>query len=235
MKIETKRVIYVKKHMYNYAPAILSLMGFLLWLISFLTDRYYKCGNVLPWIPYVMLQTVVAAVSGTIIKNLYWQVQTDMLTGLHSRRFFYMKLSELKKTLPVSLLFIDIDDFKSINDTYGHTAGDEILSQFACILKNNMRKNDIIARWGGEEFAVILPRTDASEALKIANRIRKLVEQKEFCLGEVACKLTISVGIAWAEKGKDVNSDRLFKKADEALYKAKEKKNFIVVHEGNED
>lgn len=223
----------VKRHMYRYAPEILSSLGFLLWLVSFLMDRHFKDESVLAWLPFVTVQTVIAAICGTIIRELYQQVQTDMLTGLHSRRYFYMKLTELKSRIPVSLLFIDIDNFKSINDTYGHVAGDEILRQFACILQENMRKNDIIARWGGEEFAVILPRTDAKEAFKIANRIRKLVEEKEFYFDEVACRVTISIGIAWAEKEKDVNADRFFKIADEALYKAKERKNFIVVQQGS--
>jgi diguanylate cyclase (GGDEF)-like protein len=99
-------------------------------------------------------------------------------------------------------------------------------------LKKDTRGNDIITRWGGEEFAVILPQTDVKEAFKIADRIRGKVEEHVFSHEEIICNITVSVGIASTKNEADiVDTEQLFKIADEALYKAKEKKNFVTVAE----
>jgi diguanylate cyclase (GGDEF)-like protein len=182
--------------------------------------------------PFVIIQMIVSAICGIMIKKFYQQAQTDILTGLCNRRYFHEELSGLKTKAPVSLILIDVDNFKSINDTYGHITGDQILRQFADILKKDTRGNDIITRWGGEEFAVILPQTDVKEAFKIADRIRGKVEEHIFSHEKIICNITVSVGIASTKNEADiVDTEQLFKIADEALYKAKEKKNFVTVAE----
>ncbi|MDI3534519.1 MAG: diguanylate cyclase [Thermosediminibacterales bacterium] len=223
----------MKEKMYKYAPAILLSCGLILWLITFLIDRHYNHNQGLVWMPFVIIQMVISTICGVLIKKLYQQVHTDALTGLRNKKYFYIKLSELKTKAPVSLILIDIDNFKSINDTYGHIAGDQVLQQFAEILQSNTRKNDIIARWGGEEFAVIFPQTDTKEAFKIADRIRAIVENHLFSYERIACKITVSIGIASIKEGADVGTEQFIKIADEALYKAKEKKNFIVTVESS--
>jgi len=223
----------MKGNMYKYFPAILFSGGLILWFAIFLIDRHYNCNYDVVWIPFVITQIIIGIINGFLIKKLSQQVQTDMLTGLCSRRYFYTKLSELKfKKVPVSLILIDIDNFKSINDTYGHIAGDQVLRQFADILQNNTRRNDIIARWGGEEFALILPQTDVKEAFKIGDRTRRIVEKHIFSYEKITCKITVSIGIASTKDGADIDMEQFLKIADEALYQAKEKKNFIVTSEG---
>lgn len=224
---------WVKRSMYKHAPVILVSGGLILWLITFLIDRYYNYNHGLVWMPFVIIQMIVSAICGIMIKKFYQQAQTDILTGLCNRRYFHEELSGLKTKAPVSLILIDVDNFKSINDTYGHITGDQILRQFADILKKDTRGNDIITRWGGEEFAVILPQTDVKEAFKIADRIRGKVEEHVFSHEEIICNITVSVGIASTKNEADiVDTEQLFKIADEALYKAKEKKNFVTVAEG---
>ena len=225
-------MIWVRKSMYKHAPVTLISGGLILWLITFLIDRYYNYNHGLVWMPFVIIQIIVSAICGIMIKKLYQQAQTDVLTGLCNRRYFHEKWSGLKTKAPVSLILIDIDDFKSINDLYGHITGDQILRQFAYILQSNTRVNDVIFRWGGEEFAVILPQTDVEEAFKIADRIRKKVEEYIFSHEKIICNITISVGITSTRKGIDINSEQFFNIADKALYKAKEKKNFVTVAEG---
>lgn len=217
----------MKEKMYKYAPAILLSGGLILWLITLLLNRHYNHNQGLVWMPFV-IQMVISTICGILIKKLYQQAHTDTLTGLRNRKYFYTKLSEIKTKAPVSLILIDIDNFKSINDTYGHMAGDQVLQQFAEILQSNTRKNDVIARWGGEEFAIILLQTNIKEAYKIADRIRTIIENHLFSYERITCKITVSIGIASAKEGADVGTEQFIKIADEALYKAKKKKNFIV-------
>lgn len=219
----------MKKAMYKYAPAILLSGELIVLLIIFFIDRRYNYNHDLVWIPFVIIQMLVSAICGIIIKKLYQQVHTDMLTGLCSRRYFYKELSGMKAKAPISLVLIDIDNFKSINDKYGHKIGDQVLRQFADILQNNTRRNDITARWGGEEFAVILPQTEVKEAFKIADRIRRVVEKHIFSYEGISYNITVSIGIASTKKGANLDVEQFFKIADTALYKAKEKKNYVIV------
>jgi len=164
---------------------------------------------------------------GVSIKKLYRQVQIDALTGLFNRRCFNEKLYKMKSRGSTCLILIDIDNFKNINDTYGHLMGDQVLQQLAQILQNSTRKKDIIARWGGEEFAIILPETSIEDAYMIGNRIRTKVENYIFSYEEVICNITVSIGIAAANTSKDIDPDQFLKITDEALYDAKKKKNNI--------
>lgn len=152
---------------------------------------------------------------------------TDSLTGLFNRRFFMDKLrEEIKRNErfnhPLSIILIDVDDFKSYNDAHGHLKGDDLLRNLATILKKNVRSVDFVCRIGGEEFMVILPETDFAAAFKIAEGLRKAAEQFPFSHQETqpGGKLTISLGVATSVKGeKDLL--KLVQTADDALYQAK--------------
>jgi diguanylate cyclase (GGDEF)-like protein len=160
---------------------------------------------------------------------------TDGLTKLHNHRFFQDHLTrEIKRVSrthePLSMLVIDIDDFKQLNDRQGHKAGDELLIGLARILNESSRENDFLARYGGEEFVVLAPVTDVPGAVALAEKIRGSVEEASFILGDSKrlTKVTISVGVA-AYKG---NRRAFFQAADQALYRAKaEGKNCVVSDE----
>lgn len=141
----------------------------------------------------------------------------DGLTSLYNHCFFQTELQTLiKRKLhrKISLLMLDLDNFKHINDTYGHQAGDEILQRVAAIMLENIRETDIAARYGGEEFAVILPGISLREALKVAERIRKAIKDQ--------CACTISIGVS-ALPECATTAKELIKTADQALYRAKAK------------
>ena len=152
---------------------------------------------------------------------------TDQLTGLHNRRYMSGQLDSLVKRAamggePVSALLIDIDFFKKINDTFGHDIGDEVLREFALRLASNVRAIDLPCRYGGEEFTVIMPETQLSDALRIAERIRRNVSGSPFKVahGEELLTVTISVGVS-ATGGPGDTPDALLKRADEGVYQAK--------------
>lgn len=147
----------------------------------------------------------------------------DYLTGCLSRRRFDLQFDELIDSLRTykarcSLLMLDIDNFKSVNDTYGHQVGDEVLRKLGEILRNNVRKTDIVARYGGEEFVVVLPTDSEETANVVAEKIRSEMEQTNF--EGVSGHLTISIGIAHFPKHSQLKDD-LIKKADMALYESK--------------
>ncbi len=153
------------------------------------------------------------------------EANLDHLTGLLNRRAFdesVNKLIEKYKTskIPLSFIFIDIDFFKEVNDTYGHTIGDKTLKDVAETLRRYLRNEDIIGRYGGEEFAVVLPNIKLDTALKIADRLRNAIKNRTIKVDDYLIKITASFGVA--EIDDSVNSvDDLVKKADLALYSAK--------------
>lgn len=150
---------------------------------------------------------------------------TDDLTGLYNRRFFFQRLGEeislsLRHGHPLSVMIIDIDNFKVINDTRGHIAGDTLLKEFAEFLWGVVRKSDIVARYGGEEFGIILPHTDGKGSLKSAEKIRKKIGLNDFPAPEGLLKITVSIGAAEFDKG-ETDPDVLLRWADTAMYTAK--------------
>lgn len=158
------------------------------------------------------------------------KAHTDTLTSLWNYGYFQYRLDEeIAKSnttsLPLSLMMIDIDDFKKFNDTRGHIQGDNALRQISEVLKENCRKIDILCRYGGEEFALILPANNKKEAGLLGERVRKSVEHKKI----LQSKFTISVGIASYPEDSS-NKKTLVEKADQALYKAKNRgKNRVVL------
>jgi diguanylate cyclase (GGDEF)-like protein len=156
--------------------------------------------------------------------------QTDALTGLFNRRAIINSLNrEISKfkryEAPFSILLIDIDYFKSINDTYGHDKGDEVLKMISLIMKENTRESDVCSRWGGEEFMILVSNTDLNRSVKIAQHLKDMIENTDFSIND---KVTVSIGISTFTKDQDEES--LVKKADEALYKAKNNGRNMVVY-----
>jgi diguanylate cyclase (GGDEF)-like protein len=150
---------------------------------------------------------------------------TDGLTGLFNHRTFQERLSDEFKRLqrfsnPLSLLLIDIDFFKKVNDTYGHPSGDRILKGVAGIIKETIRTSDVSARYGGEEFAAMLLGTNQDGALKMAERLRKAVQDTRFTVDGKEITVTVSIGVATSPYDAGVKEE-LIEKADKALYGAK--------------
>lgn len=149
----------------------------------------------------------------------------DPLTGAYNRRFLAEILDkELvraeRSQYPVSLLMIDIDHFKDVNDTYGHPVGDEALKTLVEVVENKVRHSDIICRYGGEEFVVILPQTTSADALRRAEYIRRILQDTFNHLTDHGRPVTVSIGVASAGSGEA--SDNLISRADRALYQAKD-------------
>lgn len=145
----------------------------------------------------------------------------DQLTGLYNRTYFATKVIEEMKQAdlnqqPIALLILDLDNFKRINDNYGHLIGDEILKRVALVVSRKVRKTDILVRFGGEEFLVLMPKTSMIQGMDIAESIRAEIER---LVHPIAGKLTVSIGVA--EKMTSESFDRWCKRADEALYRAK--------------
>ena len=148
----------------------------------------------------------------------------DGLTELFNRRIFDETLAQKVKChdlRPVSLLLIDLDNFKKVNDVFGHQAGDQVLKTFARILKDSCRGQDLVARFGGEEFAIILSQTKAVTAHAIAQRIRNRLAKTIFTFDDRQLQMTASIGLASCEKGSGIFTSNLVKQADRALYQAK--------------
>lgn len=161
------------------------------------------------------------------------QAAMDHLTGLFTRRTLDEQLKRYEALFirhghNYAIAFFDIDFFKQVNDTYGHEAGDKILTSFGRLLSKNIRKEDVLARYGGEEFVALLPHTDAEGAYQFAENIRRLVEKSIFKYRESKMKITISAGIA--SRNAENSQEETMKNADDRLYKAKrEGRNRVIV------
>ena len=154
------------------------------------------------------------------------EVVTDPLTGLYNRRYFEQALDEYLKEFvrikaPLALLTLDLDHFKSVNDTYGHDAGDVVLVQLAKRLKKLTREHDIVARTGGEEFCIVAPFSRVDQIRPFAERICRMIAEMRVDLGHVILRPTISIGVAATTDGCRTGKD-LLKLSDERLYSAKE-------------
>lgn len=166
----------------------------------------------------------------TNISTMLTQSTTDPLTHIANRLHFDLlfkhaaQISQREKS-PISVIFFDIDHFKKVNDIFGHLAGDEVLKHVANIAKNSLRKSDVIARWGGEEFIILLPATSVTFALQVAENLRVAIERENF---NVVGHLTCSFGVS--KLLEDENEDTLLHRVDELLYNAKAKgRNTVVV------
>lgn len=149
---------------------------------------------------------------------------TDGLTGMQNRRYFDDALKEYLEEFrriekPVGLMILDLDHFKQVNDTHGHDVGDEVLKAVANCLKDMTRYHDVVARLGGEEFAVVTPNMDADLLGKFAERIRKAIANMSVLSGNVRLKITTSVGLAVWDRNE--TAEEFYRRADRQLYEAK--------------
>ncbi|MDF2802972.1 MAG: response regulator receiver modulated diguanylate cyclase [Anaerocolumna sp.] len=146
---------------------------------------------------------------------------TDYLTKLYNRRFFMDQLHYHVNMddKNISLVLFDVDNFKKINDTYGHNAGDIVLVTISNIFKLILREEDIVARWGGEEFMICLPDTDITQAVNIANKLRKEVDKYVFHYEDIQFRCTITGGVIQYDRG--TTTEKNITNADEALYTGK--------------
>lgn len=158
--------------------------------------------------------------------QLEHMVRTDMLTGLYNRmrftEFVEMEVARIKRTGEnSSLIFMDLDHFKNVNDNYGHPSGDTVLKWIAGVIKGQLRSTDILARFGGEEFAILLPDTSVEGTCKVAEKIRSAIESCSFPGKLENLKLTASFGVAPLSTDEVDSFQTAYKKGDAALYRAK--------------
>lgn len=158
--------------------------------------------------------------------EIYRLTTVDGLTQVHNRRYFdeaiERELSRCRRYgRALSLLLIDVDHFKRINDTFGHLAGDAVLKEVASAIQKRIRKEDLLSRYGGEEFAVLTPEIDHKGALSMGEKVRKVIEKHEFSFDGEVIPVTISCGVATLGKKGD-EAVALVQRADEKLYEAKE-------------
>ena len=189
-----------------------------------IADKHSKEGNVFTEMDLKILTTIVRQAAIAIENaNYYRKLEhlstTDSLTTLFNHRYFIMTLDREIERLkrypkPLCLLMLDIDDFKSYNDTYGHLEGDCLLKDLGNVLNDNLRSVDIICRYAGDEFVSILPETDIAEAEIIARKLKNSLVKQHF-----RRKVTISIGIAKCSI--DMSRRDLIMKADQALYQSK--------------
>ncbi len=181
----------------------------------------------------ILVIGLVVIVVNLYISKLEETANRDELTGLYNRR----KMDEIlsreiafskRYGEPLSLMMMDIDYFKSVNDSYGHHAGDHYLVELAKVLREEVRLVDYVGRWGGEEFIILLPKTNVEQAKGLAERLRYAVEVMQIESGRGLISRTVSIGIASAQSGK-MDVDEIIRHADEAMYRAKQESGNCVV------
>jgi len=209
------------------------VFGYNLWMIqsllnplSFVVSFMLFCGGI-----FVFLVGQLALNTMSDVKKIALLQQesiTDGLTGIKNRRYFEGRLHEevahsKRYKLPLSLILLDVDHFKSINDTYGHKAGDEVLKNLSSLIASMVRDSDVVARYGGEEIAIIAPSTPKNEAELLAERLRSAVEKTTIAVIDATqevIQVTLSAGVSTL--GHVVTDrDALIEEADHALYEAK--------------
>ncbi|MSS70333.1 MAG: diguanylate cyclase [Candidatus Latescibacteria bacterium] len=206
--------------------APLSVQEKVIGLLSVRNPTVRTASN-LEYLPYIVGNLAALALdNASQHRHTRMLALTDGLTGLHNHRAFLDRLHQefdrsRRYNSILAMIMLDIDDFKRVNDTYGHLQGDLVLKGVARILRNTSRESDVLCRYGGEEFVALLPETNASQALLKAERIRKEIASHPFQLNHCAVDVTVSLGVAtWPNLGIQVPED-LIKHADQALYRSK--------------
>lgn len=165
---------------------------------------------------------------------------TDPLTGLYNRRMFFRRMDEEvaragRTASPMCLIYIDLDHFKNINDTYGHAAGDTVLQQVSRTMNRILRRGDVLGRIGGEEFLILLPDTTGVAGRRIAERLRQRVEHATIFHSDRKLSVTVSAGVFSASDPVGLSIDDMVRVADQALYEAKDTGRNKVVYRGEND
>lgn len=182
---------------------------------------------------------IIAGFASVAIENarLYEMATIDRKTKLYNHGYFQNKLTEEMERAErykteLNLIMIDLDHFKNINDTYGHVTGDNVLIKVAGTIRQQVRSFDIAARFGGEEFAIILPETEKVDAVRVAERLRKTIEALSFTASRRHFSVTVSLGVAHFLHSANITEDMFIEQADKALYYAKEHgRNQVAVYD----
>jgi diguanylate cyclase (GGDEF)-like protein len=174
----------------------------------------------------IATQAAIAVQNARLYDQMKQMAITDPVTGLHTRRHFTaLGRSEVERALRygrrLGVLMVDIDHFKRVNDSYGHNAGDVVLHEIAQVCRRALRQTDIVGRWGGEEFAIVLPEADRDGAALIAERIRRMVSEMSIAILDERIRVTVSVGVAGLGEA-CCSLEMLIDSADRALYAAKQ-------------
>ena len=175
------------------------------------------------------IQHLMSFVSLAIQNNLHYErTLRDVKTGLYNNGFFLTRLNEeisraKRSGSKTSIVLMDIDRFKKVNDVYGHLAGDRVLESLAMTIKQTLRAHDIASRFGGEEFTLLLPNTDKGNAFAIAERLRNIVASMKVPWEPPLPQITISLGVFTFDKDTNLSEEEIIKRADEALYMSKER------------
>lgn len=206
---------------------IVIILGFAFGLLL----AYLYAKSPINFITYLLTSLLFSLWIGYGFEKLRLLIQTDDLTGVFNRRYFFQRLeAELNRSYRYgqifSLVIIDLDDFKMINDTYGHVVGDQVLQDVSHIFKKGIRSCDTIGRLGGEEFGVILPNTRTANVITMIKRLQREIRGSRS--SQEGIKLSFSAGIA--EFSPDISAKELYNQADQALYGAKKKKNDVHVY-----
>lgn len=242
----------VRRRWYTLTGLIaLFIVGYLIYAVSFwrrhatwldlIVPGVFFFGAGFVWLTAsISLQTTADIRRVTLLEH---ENITDPLVGIYNRRYLDRRLGEecaraQRYALPLSVLLIDIDHFKRINDTYGHQVGDLVLSYLGKLLVQAIRGSDMVARYGGEEIVIVAPHTSLSSAGGLAERLRQHVETDALVLASQAngpreIRITVSIGVASLSR-EAADGQTLIHHADEALYRAKQEgRNRIVMHDAN--
>lgn len=194
-------------------------------VILYLTNAFC-CFCALSFLSYIYTKTIVyeTSILSQSNKELEVLANTDPLTGLLNRRSMMKALSEidikyLSQNIKFSLILIDIDNFKVLNDKYGHECGDLVLKKICSEIKNTLRQDDVVCRWGGEEILILLPKTEINDAKNVANKIRKKIEDMSCKYKDYNVKVTLTAGVSCAAEGYSISD--LINQADTCMYKGK--------------
>jgi len=180
-----------------------------------------------PFRPKELMARVKRELQLVALQNeLKFLASTDPMTKLYNRRYF-TKVSEhimdlsVRKDEDISVIILDIDNFKLVNDTYGHKAGDQVIISLANLLRSHQRKSDIVCRFGGEEFVILLPNTPLEGAQIVAQKIRSSVEEDSLKIENHNISYTVSIGVSKVDTSSEKNIEKALNRADDGLYRAK--------------
>ena len=219
----------MKHTLFRNANYVMGAFGFFLGLGMYIVHKTLQIGlfavtEEAIWMCFTAILVFLGLVNGKMIRMLHHWAYCDFLTGVWNRKYFHYRLNKelqdkRKKQQKLCIALVDVDDFKQVNDTYGHSAGDKVIKKIANVLIKNVRKTDAVIRLGGDEFAIIFSETEIKKAKMISERIRSSVDHQ--------CEhVTVSVGVV--EFKKNLKTAEIIDFVDAVLYKAKLSKNAVI-------